>query len=133
MHKEFEELSGTVCDLSGTVSSLSEKVSDLSGTVSSLSEKVGDLSGTVCDLSETVCFIKDHAVTHDELGEKLNQVKQEIFDHVDNKLDDLRGDLVTLTRKEDTKLLSLVNILKNRKVLRLKDTKIILGMEPFAQ
>ena len=96
-------------------------------------KEFNDLSKTVSDLSETVCFIKDHAVTHEEMKQNLNGLKQEIFDHVDNKLDDLRGDLVTLTRKEDTKLLSLVDILKKRKTITLKDTKIILNMEPFAQ
>ncbi len=53
--------------------------------------------------------------------------------YLDDKLADLRGDLVTLTRKEDTKLKATVNILADKKVLSKDDTKKIFSMEPFPQ
>jgi len=54
-------------------------------------------------------------------------------DYLDEKLADLRGDLVVLTRKEDAKVRTLVEILRERKVLTDDDAKRILSMEPFPQ
>jgi predicted nucleic acid-binding Zn-ribbon protein len=54
-------------------------------------------------------------------------------DYLDDKLADLRGDLVVLTRKEDHKVAALVDILKQRKVLTEADAKKIMSMEPFPQ
>ena len=54
-------------------------------------------------------------------------------DYLDDKLADLRGDLVVLMRKEDMKVKKLVDILKSRKLLTDKDVKQIMSMEPFPQ
>ena len=53
--------------------------------------------------------------------------------YLDEKLADLRGDLVVLTRKEDTKMIKLVEILKRRAVITEAEEKEILSMEPFAK
>ena len=54
-------------------------------------------------------------------------------DYLDDKLADLRGDLVVLMRKEDTKVVKLIEILKRRKVITEIEEKEILSMEPFAK
>ncbi|MFH1822271.1 MAG: hypothetical protein ABH830_01070 [Patescibacteria group bacterium] len=54
-------------------------------------------------------------------------------DYLDEKLSDLRGDLVVLMRKEDVKVKRLVEILQKRKVLTNKEVKEIMSMEPFPQ
>ena len=54
-------------------------------------------------------------------------------DYLDEKLADLRGDLVVLMRKEDTKVVKLIEILKRRKVITEIEEKEILSMEPFAK
>jgi len=54
-------------------------------------------------------------------------------DYLDDKLVDLRGDLVVLMRKEDTKMIKLVEILKRRAVITEAEEKEILSMEPFAK
>lgn len=54
-------------------------------------------------------------------------------DYLDDKLSDLRGDLVVLTRKEDKKLVSLVEILEKKNILSRDDAKFIFSLEPFAQ
>ena len=54
-------------------------------------------------------------------------------DYLDEKLADLRGDLVVLTRKEDTKLKALIKILKHKKIITNSDEKQLLTMEPFAE
>ena len=53
--------------------------------------------------------------------------------YLDDKLADLRGDLVVLMRKEDTKLKTLVEILHERGVIGKAETERIFGMEPFPQ
>ena len=54
-------------------------------------------------------------------------------DYLDDKLADLRGDLVVLMRKEDTKVGKLIDVLKRRNVISEAETKEILAMEPFAK
>ena len=54
-------------------------------------------------------------------------------DYLDDKLADLRGDLVVLMRKEDTKMIKLVEILKRRAVITEAEEKEILSMDPFAK
>ena len=54
-------------------------------------------------------------------------------DYLDDKLSDLRGDLVVLMRKEDTKMVKLIEILKRRAVITEAEEKEILSMEPFAK
>ncbi|MCG2695784.1 hypothetical protein L6248_02535 [Candidatus Parcubacteria bacterium] len=54
-------------------------------------------------------------------------------DYLDDKLADLRGDLVVLTRKEDTKVKKLIQILNKRNLISDDEVKEALFMEPFAQ
>ena len=54
-------------------------------------------------------------------------------DFLDDKIAELKGDLIALIRKEDTKLKTLVEILSKRKVIVPDEVKKILSMEPFAQ
>ena len=54
-------------------------------------------------------------------------------DYLDEKMADLRGDLVVLMRKEDNKVRKLLDILEKRKVISTKETKEILAMEPFPE
>ncbi len=54
-------------------------------------------------------------------------------DYLDEKLMNLRGDLIVLMRKEDTKLKELVKILKDKKVITTDEKKRVLSMEPFPQ
>ena len=53
-------------------------------------------------------------------------------DYLDEKMADLRGDLVVLMRKEDTKLKKLIEKLRARNVLDDRDVQDIVRMEPFA-
>ena len=78
----------------------------------------------------------------DETHREFSNVKGEISgikatmvtkDYLDEKVSDLRGDLVVMMRKEDTKLKTLVGVLKEKSVLDSSDVKRIYSMEPFAQ
>jgi hypothetical protein len=54
-------------------------------------------------------------------------------DYLDDKLADLRGDLVVMMRKEDTKVIKLIDILAKRNIISETEAKEILSMEPFAK
>ncbi len=97
------------------------------------------------EVFEVVTFIKDNAVTKEEFKNAVtkeefkNAVTKEEFknavtkDYLDEKLADLRGDLVVMMRKEDNKLKILVGVLAEKKVLDNSDVKRIYSLEPFAQ
>lgn len=104
------------------------------------------------EIYDIVTFIKDNAVTKGEFGElkgefgglrgEFDELKQVVMkiqatmvtkDYLDEKLADLRGDLVVLTRKEDTKLKALIGLLKQKNVISEGDAKQLLTMEPFAE
>ncbi len=69
----------------------------------------------------------DNTATKVELG----QLKLDLLDAMDDKLADLKGDLVILMRKGDHKLLRLVEILKGKNILAENEVKEIFTMEPF--
>ncbi|MFH1427575.1 MAG: hypothetical protein ABIG60_03535 [Patescibacteria group bacterium] len=70
-----------------------------------------------------------------ETDKRFNKIEATMVtkDYLDEKLSDLRGDLVILMRKEDVKVKRLVEILQKRKVLSNKEVKEIMSMEPFPQ
>ncbi|MFA5318687.1 MAG: hypothetical protein WC323_04460 [Patescibacteria group bacterium] len=67
--------------------------------------------------------------------ERLQKIESTMVtkDYLDDKLTDLRGDLVVLVRKEDTKLKTLVSVLKNKNIISEEDVKTINALEPFPQ
>ena len=67
-------------------------------------------------------------IVHDEIAASEHRLKV----WVDEKLVDLRGDLVLLTRKEDRKVLRLVDFLRQNHALTDAQAKEIMGTEPFA-
>ncbi|HLC69661.1 MAG TPA: hypothetical protein VJH75_01290 [Patescibacteria group bacterium] len=101
------------------------------------------------DLLEMVSFIKDNGPTKEDLqaAEKrldgridkvearLTRVESQMVtkEYLDEKLSDLRGDLVILVRKEDTKFMKLLEILKKKKVIDEAEAQTIGQMEPFPQ
>lgn len=89
---------------------------------------------------EIMDYLKENMVTREEFQEELKKFatkedlgkfKLEIFDHVDDKLADLKGDLVLLARKEDRKLGSVVELLAEKQVFTASDAKGVFQMEPF--
>lgn len=95
-------------------------------------------SASLDDVYEAVTFIKDNAVMRDEFKAEISQINGKMAtmvtkDYLDEKMSDLRGDLVVMMRKEDTKLKTLVGVLKKKSVLDNSDVKKIYSMEPFAQ
>ena len=54
-------------------------------------------------------------------------------EYLDDKLANLKGDLVVLMRKEDTKLKALVGLLRDKRLISEPEAKSILTMDPFPQ
>jgi len=54
-------------------------------------------------------------------------------DYLDDKLADLKGDLVVLMRKEDAKLTALIEMLSKKNIISADEVKTILSMQPFPQ
>jgi hypothetical protein len=71
----------------------------------------------------------------DEHDKRFESIEQRMVtkDYLDDKIGSLRGELVVLTRREDTKLASLVEELYSEKSISSVGRKTILGMEPFAR
>lgn len=103
--------------------------------------------------NEILEFLQEHMVIHQELQEGLQGVKTELrseiqgvktelrseiqrtkldfIDKLDEKLGDLKGDLVVLMRKEDRKLTALVDVLRKKEVLTDDEATSVLALEPF--
>lgn len=73
-----------------------------------------------------------------ETDKRFNKLEKKVAslptkNYLDEKISDLRGDLVVLLRKEDVKVKKLVSILKKRKLLSDQEAESILSTEPFPQ
>lgn len=91
-------------------------------TTKEILEAIDDFSGTVDKNFKKV-------------DERFNKIEATIVtkNYLDEKLSDLRGDLVVLMRKEDTKVKTLAEILHKHKVISNDELKQVLSMEPFSQ
>ena len=122
--------------------------------IRSMAEPTQNQNKTEVSTSEIMDFLVKHMVIKEEFDEKMekiderfkkiderfdslkqemNKQKLDILDAVDNKLAHLKGDLVILMRKEDKKVVALVEILKENKVIASENAKTVLAMEPFPQ
>ncbi|MBU1203312.1 hypothetical protein KKH39_04710 [Patescibacteria group bacterium] len=69
----------------------------------------------------------------EKIDQRLNKIETTMVskEYLDEKLLDLKGDLIVTIRKEDKKLGTLVKILENKKVISKKETQTIMSLEPF--
>jgi len=95
-----------------------ERFDKVEGDIGSIKSEIGSIKSEIGSIKSEIGSIKATMVTKD---------------YLDDKLADLRGDLVILMRKEDTKMVKLIEILKRRAVITEAEEKEILSMEPFAK
>ncbi|MBI4713904.1 hypothetical protein HY771_01840 [Candidatus Uhrbacteria bacterium] len=100
-----------------------EEFNQLDAKVGQLDAKVGQLDAKVGQLDAKV----------DGLDKKLNQTKLDFLDAMDDKLADLKGDLVILMRKEDQKVNNLIKLLVNRKLISNQEAVSLIEIRPFSQ
>jgi len=108
------EMSGLV----EAVGLLAEQMQEVRTDVGDLKTDVGSLKTDVGDLKTDVGYLKSQMVTKS---------------YLDDKLANLRGDLIALCRKSNTKLSELVGRLVSEGSLKQSAADVILAMEPFAQ
>lgn len=79
--------------------------------------------------------LKDHQEKFGGIDGRLRSIEARMVDkaYLDDKLADLRGDLIALTRKEDVKLCTLVDELVDQGSLSRRTADRILAMEPFVR
>lgn len=121
LKKEFKkDLKKEIDDLAASVNAFAtdteKRFSSIDGRFSALESDAKELRSDVAGLKSDNKSIKSTMVTKDYLDEKLA---------------DLQGNLVVLTRKEDTKFNTLVTVLTGKKVLTKSEQRRIVSMEPF--
>jgi uncharacterized protein YydD (DUF2326 family) len=86
--------------------------------------------------------IESTMVTKDYVDKRFEQVDKRFAkiestmvtkEYLDDKISDLRGDLVGLVRKEDDKVVAVIDALAKKRLLDGVTTKNILAMEPYAK
>ncbi len=83
--------------------------------------------------NEIMAFLKDTVATKDDLHREVSVLKGELTDAIDDKLGGLKADLTILMRKEDRKVVGLIELLKGKKLISDSEAQKLLGMEPFPQ
>ncbi len=100
-------------------SRMSSMESEMSSVKSEMSSVKSEMSSVKSEMSSVRSDI-DHI--------QVNMVTKE---YLDDKLMDLKSDLVALIRKEDHKVNFFVDVLNKKKMLTNNDKKSILALEPF--
>ncbi len=96
--------------------------------------------------NEIMEFLKEHTATKTDIAEfraevnrkfatKEDMAKMElrIYDKMDDKLSDLRGDIVILMRKGSKGVMELVELLRKKKVLTEDEELRLHAIQPFPQ
>mgnify|MGYP001559101059 CR=1 FL=1 len=90
------------------------------GQIDGLRAQIDGIHRQINEIYGQIDVIRGQMVTKEYLDDKL-----------DEKLADLRGDLVVLMRKEDRKVRELIDILHQKNVLNQAEVKRLLILEPF--
>ena len=109
--ERFDNLENDISDMKGEISGMKGEISGMKGEISGMKGEISGMKGEIGQIKATM-------VTKD---------------YLDDKLSDLRGDLVVMLRKGDAKLKVLAEMLHDKKVLNRADVKRIYSLEPFAQ
>ena len=95
-------------------------------------KRLDNLENDVHDLKIDVSSLKTDV---NYLKGEVNHIKNQMVtkDYLDEKLFDLKGELIELIRKQDNKFVTLVQILGNKKILTKKEVRHITALEPFGK
>lgn len=90
--------------------------------------------------NEIMEFLKESMATKEDLDIQAEKFRKDlglqehrILDSMDDKLSDLKGDLVVLMRKEDKKVSELISVLRDKQVLTDEEADRLMAMNPFPQ
>ena len=142
------QVNTSIQTLSGKVDGVSNRIDILTVRMDKVEVGVNSLSKDVEDVKEAVTMLADQTEQRfnkvderfdkvenrmESMDVRLNRVESQMVTkaYLDDKLADLKGDLVELTRKEDKKLTAVVDTLFENELISGKQKKNILAMEPF--
>lgn len=91
--------------INASSSAVQEQLDSISGRVDSISGRVDLISGRVDSIEKRMATKED-----------LRVLEQKIIDHVDDRVADLEGTLVTRERKADQKVNLIIDILERHQV-----------------
>ena len=111
--EEKKEKDPTIADV---LSAINEFATKVEGEFVAVRSDISGLKSEVSGLKTEIGVIKSTMVTKD---------------HLDDKLADLKGDLITVVRKENTKVVALIQKLREKNVLDDADMNFLLAMDPF--
>lgn len=116
-------------DILDAISLIADQLQGLTDGFHGVTGNVQGLTGQIQGLTKE---LHEHVKkTESEFASIRNQMVTK--NYLDDKLSDLRGDLVALTRKSNVKLSVLIDGLVKEGSLKKKTADLILAMEPFAQ
>ncbi|MEN9558192.1 MAG: hypothetical protein RL141_561 [Candidatus Parcubacteria bacterium] len=104
-----------------------------------VNEEIASIKGDITGIKGEMTGMKGEASS---MKGEMAGIKQELVamrsvmvtkDYLDDKMADLRGDLVTLVRKEDRKLAAVVEELVKRSIFDEPTARRIFELEPFAR
>ncbi|MDQ7815280.1 MAG: hypothetical protein RDU25_05775 [Patescibacteria group bacterium] len=69
----------------------------------------------------------------DKIDQRFNKIEATMVtkSYLDDKLADVKGDIVTILRKEDQKVNRLVSLMGEKKLLTAAETRDVLSFRPF--
>jgi predicted nuclease with TOPRIM domain len=113
-------------------SHIDQRFSDVDQRFSGLDKKIISIDKRFDKLEERFNKLESR---FDKLEERVVRIEATMVtkEYLDDKLADLRGDIVLLVRKEDKKLGAVVQELVDQKITTQKTANKILAMEPFPQ
>ena len=113
-------------------SHIDQRFSDVDQRFSGLDKKIISIDKRFDKLEERLNKLESR---FDKLEERVVRIEATMVtkEYLDDKLADLRGDIVLLVRKEDKKLGAVVQELVDQKITTQKTANKILAMEPFPQ
>jgi chromosome segregation ATPase len=119
-------------DVDQRFSGLDKKIISIDKRFDKLEERFNKLESRFDKLEERFNKLESR---FDKLEERVVRIEATMVtkEYLDDKLADLRGDIVLLVRKEDKKLGAVVQELVDQKITTQKTANKILAMEPFPQ
>lgn len=120
-------------DMEARFSSIDDRFIGIDSRLSRIDSRFTGIDDRFISIDDRFSRIESKMVTKDDLKEALAKMETRLVtkDYLDDKINDLRGDLTVSLRKEDQKVVTLVSVLQARKVLSKKDAQRVMAMELF--
>ncbi len=116
--------------INGYADKIEVRLIGVEGAVNRLDDRLTGVEGAVNRLDVRLTGVEGAV---DRLGVRLTRVESLMVtkDYLDDKMADLRGDVLTVLRKEDTRLTRLVEKLREKNLFDEHDVEELLRLQPL--